>query len=174
MIRVAGRLSGHGHIRLPAHPVLLEEEGDQRRDQQQDRQGGPALHVVHADNGQVSLGGQDRVVSCEDHRISEIGQRLAEHQEERARQSGSRQRERNASEDLPFRSPQVEGRILQCRINGLQHAIEREIGRGKVGQCLDNEQAIKPIDLKLDQVAQDHLADETLLSEQQDGRQATS
>ena len=168
--RLGARLAADRHVVAPADPGALQHEHDERRDQQHEREHGPALEVEQAGDLQIGLRREHRkVVAGEDQRRGEVGQRGGEDEQERVAEPGHRQRQRDRAEDAPARAAEAERHVLHVRIEGGQDGLERQVGERKVRQRLGGERAAEAVHREALQ-AEEVPGDEPARPEREDDR----
>ena len=128
-------LAGDRGIAFLPEPHPLGVEGRKGEKEQNDGQnGGAALIVLRADDGEENLGREHVEIAAQNQRISEIGHAFDEAQQERIGETGSHQRQGDRPEGLPPVRPQGLRRLLHRRGYPLDHTDQhqkRDRGKGK-------------------------------------------
>ena len=92
-------LAGHRRVHLGPHgPALDEERGEREGEEQDAERRRAALVELGADDREEDLGRQHTEVAAQHDRVAEVGDRLDEADQERVREAGAHQRQRDRRE----------------------------------------------------------------------------
>ena len=148
----------HGHARIALardrgeaaarqHPALHKKHG-QGKARQHQRQGGCHTRVeCGAHNGKKDFGREHRILPAHDDGVAKVGHAFDEADQERIRQPGLEQRQRDCPECLHAAGTQGLRGLLHRRAHALHHTAHDHEGNGREGKHLrqpNSEHAIKP------------------------------
>ena len=140
--RLAGALARYRDVEAAAHPVALQDEHEERREQQHERQHRAAAQVEEPGDLQVRLRGQHReLVAGEDQRRGEVGERRREQEQERVGEPGHGERHRHRAEHAPARRAERERHALHVGVDGGEQRPQREVRDREVGEDLREQRA---------------------------------
>ena len=139
--------AGDGDVGAVANPQILRDE-DAEREEEQERAEGTGRGVIELRTGdvEVNLGGDDVEAAAQNQRVTEVGERLHEHQQEGVGERRAQQREDNLEEGLEAAGAQRIRGFFNRGVNGFQRAVQNHEGERGEGENLRDGDAVEAVE----------------------------